>query len=294
VSRADRRRTRRIRFGISLAVATVLTVGIGIVAFGGSGSATPRVVAQPVPPLAGNPPTLRMVSAGDSVGLVVAEGLGRIGGLQGDTITGGAFLGCGLEPAGQMLYRPEGPGPDSISPDGCPDWQDHWPAIAQLTHANVAVFLGGSWDMFDRYVNGQWLDFGTPASDQLLSSLLDTMIQGFAQQGVPVALLTTPYDSSIGQPVQVPIAAYRSSVDPTRVDHWNALLHQAAARYPNEARVIDLNAFASPHGYVDDLDGVSPLRGDGEHFTVPGSNLVATWLLPRLEQVAKLAAPAPS
>jgi hypothetical protein len=225
---------------------------------------------------------------------VVADGLGGIGGLQGDTMTGAAFFGCALEPAGQVLYRPEGPGPDSIAPDGCQDWQEKWPALAQAAHANVVVFLGGTWDMFDRYINGQWLDFGTPASDQLLSGLLDTMIQGFAQQGVPVALLTTPYDSTIGQPVQLPVADYRAAVDPTRVAHWNALLREAAARYPTDARVIDLNGFASPHGYTDSLDGISPFRGDGTHFTPAGANLVATWLIPRLEEVAKLAGPAPS
>ena len=258
MTRAAHRRARRIRFGISLAITSALA--LVAVAFGTNATAllssdrppTARVVSDPIPPLAGNPPTLRMVSAGDSVGLTVAEGLRRVGGLQGDTITGGAFLGCGLEPSGQTFYRPDRL---DVAPDGCPDWQDHWPAIAALTHANVAVFLGGTWDMFDRSVNGQWLDFGTPASDQLLSGLLDTMIDGFARQGTPVALLTMPYQSPIGQEVQVPV--YRSSVDVGRVDHWNALLRAAAARHPTEAAVIDLNGFASPGGYTDSLDGVS-------------------------------------
>jgi hypothetical protein len=292
VTRAAQRRSRRIRFGISLAVTSALT--LAAVALGTNATAllrsdsrpTPRVVADPIPPLAGNPPTLRMVSAGDSVGLTVAEGLRRVGGLQGDTIMGGAFLGCGLEPAGQTFFRPDRL---DVAPDGCPDWQDHWPTIAAEAHANVAVFLGGTWDMFDRYINGQWLDFDTPASDQLLSSLLDTMIDGFARQGTAVALLTMPYQSSIGQEVQVPV--YRSSVDIPRVNHWNALLRAAAARHPTEAEVIDLNGFASPGGYTDSLDGVDPFRGDGTHFTDAGADLVATWLLPRLEQVATLAAP---
>jgi hypothetical protein len=296
VTRAAQRRARRVRFAISLAVTSALTVAA--IAFGtdatallssSSSPSTPRVVADPIPPLAGNPPTLRMVSAGDSVGLTVAEGLHRVGGLQGDTMIGGALLGCALEPAGQTFYRPNRL---DVAPDGCPDWQDRWPALAAEAHANVAVFLGGTWDMLDRDINGQWLDFGTPASDQLLSGLLDTMIDGFARAGTPVALLTTPYSSSIGQEVQVPV--YRSAVDVGRVDHWNALLRAAAARHPTEAEVIDLNGFASPGGYTDSLDGISPFRGDGTHFTDPGADLVATWLLPRLDQVAKLAAPTPA
>lgn len=298
MTRAAQRRARRIRFGISLAVTSAVT--LVAVAFGTNATAllssdsrpAARVVAEPIPPLAGNPPMLRMVSAGDSVGLTVTSGLQRIGNEQGDSITGGAFFGCGLEPAGQVLWRPEGLGPQSIAPDGCHDWQDDWPAIAAEAHANVAVFLGGTWDMFDRYINGQWLDFDTPASDQLLSSLLDTMIDGFARQGTAVALLTMPYQSPIAQPIQVPV--YRAAVDPPRVTHWNALLRAAAARHPTEAQVIDLNAFASPGGYTNSLDGITPFRQNGVHFTDAGADLVATWLLPRLEQVATLAAPTPA
>jgi lysophospholipase L1-like esterase len=93
----------------------------------------------------------------------------------------------------------------------------------------------------------------------------------------------------VSSDIHVPV--YRSGFDPPRVDHWNALLRAAAARHPDAARVVDLNQFASPGGYTDTLDGVAPLRGDGVHFTDPGADLVARWLLPRLADVATLAAP---
>ena len=244
------------------------------------------VVALPIPPLAGVPPRLRLVSAGDSVGLTVAEGLDRVGGSQGDSILGGAFLGCSLEPAGQTFFRPDRL---DVIPGGCPDWQEAWPARAAFSRADVAVFLGGTWDMFDRFVNNHWVYFGSPESDQTLSALLDTMIDGFARSGTAVALLTTPYDSAAESPIKEPMD--RSSYDPPRVDHWNTLLRAAAARHPTEAEIIDLNAFASPGGYTDTVAGTTPFRGDGEHFTVPGADLVAAWLLPRLAEVARLAPP---
>jgi hypothetical protein len=244
------------------------------------------VVAQPIPPLAGVPPRLGFVSAGDSVGLTIAEGLARVGGPQGDSIVGGAFLGCGLEPAGQTFFRPDRL---DVAPDGCPDWQNHWPALAAYTHADVAVFLGGTWDMFDRYVNNHWVNFATPESDQAIGGLLDTMIDGFARSGTAVALLTTPYYSAAASPSTEPMT--QSAFDPPRVDHWNLLLRAAAARHPTEARIVDLNAFASPGRYTDTVAGVTPFRGDGEHFTEAGADLVATWLLPRLADVARLAAP---
>ncbi len=292
--RAHRRSGRRRRLRVGAALAVTLALATVAVMLGTDATAhlqaasTPAsaVVARPIPPLAGAPPRLQMVSAGDSVGLTVAEGLARVGGAQGDSIAGGAFLGCSLEPAGQTFYRPDRL---DVIPDGCPDWQDHWPALAAYTHADVAVFLGGTWDLFDRYVNNHWVSFGSPESDQALGALLDTMIDGFARAGTAVALLTSPYNSAADSPLKEPMN--QSAFDPPRIDHWNTLLRAAAARHPTEARIVDLNGFASPGGFTDTVAGVTPFRGDGEHFSEAGADLVATWLLPRLADVARLAAP---
>ncbi len=274
---------------MTLALATVAVVlatdATAKLQTGGS-SAASAIVARPIPPLAGAPARLHFVTAGDSVGLTLAEGISRVGGPQGDYIRGGAFLGCGLEPAGQTIFRAGG---DDVAPNGCPDWQNAWPALATITRADVAVYLGGIWDMLDRYVNNHWVVFGSPESDQTIGALLDTMIDGFAHTGTAVALLTSMYNSAAASPLTTPTD--RSSFDAPRVDHWNALLRAAAARHPTEARIVDLNAFASPGGYTETVAGVTPVRGDGEHFTEAGADLVATWLLPRLTDVARLAAP---
>ena len=295
MSRANRRRVRhrRVQAGgallatlaIAIVLATDATDATARVQASGSSPAS-AVVARPIPPLAGTPPRLRLVSGGDSVGLTLAAGLDRVGGPQGDSIRGAAFLGCGLEPAGQTIFRSGGL---DVAPNGCPDWQDNWPALAAFTHADVAFFLGGIWDMFDRYVDNHWVNFGSPESDQVLSALLDTMIDGYARSGTAVALLTSPYNSAAEAAVAGP--TNRSAFDPPRVDHWNVLLRAAAARHPTEAQLVDLNAFVSPGGYTDTVAGVTPVRGDGEHFTEAGADLVATWLLPRLADVARLAAP---
>lgn len=292
VSRAARRRARGRRTRYVLAVAVIVALAAVAVLVGADATAvlrsrsTPAVRAQPVGPVAGTPPALRLFSAGDSVGLTLTEGLSRVGGPLGDTVVSGAFLGCGLEPAGQVFFRPERL---DVAPDGCPGWQDRWPAVVAADRANVAVYLGGSWDMFDRYVDGRWVAFGTPDSDRALSADLDTMIDGLARGGAGVAILTLPYEAPVETTVTVPV--YRSGFDPPRVDHFNVLLRAAVARHRRVARLIDLNRFASPTGYTDTLDGIAPFRGDGVHFTDAGADLIATWLRPQLLAVARLAAP---
>jgi SGNH domain (fused to AT3 domains) len=295
VSRANHRRVRHRRVqagGALLATLALATVAIVLATdatarLGASGSSpASAVVAHPIPPLAGAPPRLSLVTAGDSVGLTLAEGLTRVGDPQGYSVRGGAFLGCGLEPAGQTFFRPARL---DVTPNGCPDWQHYWPALAAITKADVAVFLGGTWDMFDRYVDNHRVNFASPESDRTLSALLDTMIDGYASSGTAVALLTSPYYSAAESSATEPLN--QSAFDPPRVDHWNVLLRAAAARHPTEARIVDLNAFVSPGGFTDTVAGVTPVRGDGEHFTDAGADLVATWLLPRLADVARLATP---
>ena len=154
--------------------------------------------------------------------------------------------------------------------------------------------------MFDRVVDGRWLRFGSRASDRRISGLLNQAITALSSSGARVALLTMPYESPVTAPVRV--AQYRSAFDPARVRHWNALLGAAARRHPRVAHIVDLNHFATPHGYTDTLDGITPFRGasnglgtpvveDGVHFTPAGAELVARWLLPRLSAIAALALP---
>ena len=229
---------------------------------------------------------------GDSIALTLGVGLVTVGTPEGFTVTGAPWLGCGLEPGGETVREPQGL---TVAPDGCPDWQQHWAQLVAHDRPGVVALLVGDWDMLDRVVNGRWLRFGSKASDRRLSGLLNEAITVLSSSGAQVALLTMPYESPITAPVH--LATYRSAFDPGRVRHWNTLLRAAAARHPTVAHIVDLNHFASPHGYTDTLDGITPFRGtdngpgtpivqDGVHFTPAGAQLVARWLLPRLAAIA--------
>ena len=63
---------------------------------------------------------------------------------------------------------------------------------------------------------------------------------------------------------------------------------QAVVAHPGRYTLIDLNRYVSPGGkYAESIDGIR-IRGDGVHFTMDGAVYVSNWLVPQLEQVAKL------
>jgi SGNH domain (fused to AT3 domains) len=270
------------------------------VVFAATGSASAAVTDPSAPGAVPKvaPPTHVFVE-GDSIAVTVGLGLVSVGTPEGFTVTGSAWLGCGLEPGGEVIWRPQALG---VAPDGCPGWAQHWAQLVAHDRPSVVALLVGDWDMYDRVVDGRWLPFGSPASDRRISGLLDQATSVLSSSGARVALLTMPYESPVEAPVRV--AQYRSAFDAARVRHWNALLRAAARRHPNVAHVVDLNRFATPHGYTDTLDGVTPFRGtnsgpgtpvveDGVHFTPAGADLVARWLLPRLAAIAAPARPGP-
>jgi hypothetical protein len=271
---------RSVLIGAVVVATVVSLVSAGPVFAAAPGHAAPKAM-----------PTHVFVE-GDSIALTLGLGLVTVGTPEGFTVTGAPWLGCGLEPGGETVREPQGL---TVAPDGCPDWQDHWAQLVAHDRPKVVALLIGDWDMLDRVVNGKWLLFGSPASDRWLSGLLDTAITVLSSSGARVALLTMPYESPITSPVH--LAKYRSAFDPGRVRHWNTLLRAAARRHPGVAQIVDLNHFASPHGYTDTLDGITPFRGtnngpgtpivqDGVHFTPAGAQLVAKWLLPRLAAIA--------
>jgi hypothetical protein len=243
------------------------------------------------------PKPLRVFLAGDSMALTLFGGLQVTGAPQRVTVTGGTrYLGCALEPYTDGIFLSTGLYPTSQL-GGCPDWADEWRREVTQDRPNVAVLLIGVWDMYDSEINGRRIVYGSRESDQRLSALLDEAIRTLGSSGAKVVLLTEPYDSPVLDPSDIGWGRF----DPHRVDHWNWLLRRAVNRHRRIARIVDLRAFVSPHGYTDTLDGVTPLRGtlsgpaggplvlheDGVHFTPAASVLVARWLLPRLRAITR-------
>ena len=76
-------------------------------------------------------------------------------------------------------------------------------------------------------------------------------------------LLTAPYTRRAERPDG---GLYDEDL-PERVDAWNRLLREVAARHPTNVTVLDLNRVVCPDGeFTWSIDGLR-VRTDGLHFT---------------------------
>ncbi|MBV8950935.1 MAG: acyltransferase, partial [Actinobacteria bacterium] len=75
--------------------------------------------------------------------------------------------------------------------------------------------------------------------------------------------------------------------DPARVQRFNQLLHQAAARHPSDTAVIDVNRVLCPSGrYQSTVSGKVVRWSDGVHVTAAGAAVVAPVLTNGLLRLA--------
>ena len=80
---------------------------------------------------------------------------------------------------------------------------------------------------------------------------------------------------------------FRSEDKPERVDAWNSLVHNVAAKHPYKVTVIDLNRRVCPDGKFTWTIGRLQIRSDGLHFTPEGvQTWIAPWLVPQLANLA--------
>lgn len=74
---------------------------------------------------------------------------------------------------------------------------------------------------------------------------------------------------------------------PQRVDHWNQLLRQVAARHRGTAGILDLGRRLCPDGaFTWQVDGVR-VRSDGVHLTPEGVRRLRPWLVSRIRAAAR-------
>jgi hypothetical protein len=211
---------------------------------------------------------------GDSVSMTLAEGLNSSARSYGLNLTNDAILGCGIVRGGPFRYF----GSDSQQPRQCENWPDRWTANLTKTDPDVVALLVGRWEVMDRVHDGRWTHVGDPAFDTYLASELDRAVQVLSAKGALVAMFTAPYYLRGERPDG---GMWPEDATP-RVDAFNLLVRQVAARHPSQVALIDLNAQTSSGGhYVNSLKGVR-LRYDGVHFTTAGARWLAPWLLPQL------------
>jgi peptidoglycan/LPS O-acetylase OafA/YrhL len=211
---------------------------------------------------------------GDSQALVLA--------LNGPTevahraLGGDATLGCGIGP-GQAAVDGRALEPDEINHD-CAGVVDEWVDRISADRPEVVLLHVGAWDVLDRDIDGRFVPFGTAEWDTLTLANLRGVLDRLGSEGATVVALTAPCfepEGAGGGPSQ--------RADTARVDHWNALLRQAASA--SGAQVIDYGRFLCPGGrYQAERDGAA-LRSDGVHLTQHGAQLAWRWLDGELARV---------
>jgi hypothetical protein len=133
----------------------------------------------------------------------------------------------------------------------------------------VALVVIGAWDVFDVEVDGQLVQFGTPAGDERFLQGVQRGIDALRAVGVHAALLEVP----CMRPQDVEgagVPALPERGDDTRVAHLNDLLRKAAAANPGAATFV-----AGPTAWCDDPVIASSLayRWDGVHVYDDGAKL---------------------
>lgn len=235
-------------------------LGPPLPAGGAAGATAPRTRGPP-----------RVLLVGDSVALTLAQALPDTGDVE---VHNGGVLGCGLLETGRYRYA----GDVATTPAECAGTPARWAAAAQQVDADVVAVLVGRWEVMEREVEGRWTAVGDPAYDAELRRRLDAALDAVSATGARPVLLTAPYSRR----AERPDGGLWPEDTVERVDRWNALVRETAARRRPPLPVVELGARMAPGGgYVNHVDGVR-LRYDGLHVTTAAGAWLAPWLLPQL------------
>lgn len=227
------------------------------------------------PPIGG---TVRVVFLGDSVAKTAASAMESLSSAYGISIDNRGILGCGVVRSTPFRYF--GKLYDDVPP-GCETWPEIWREAVERERPDVAVVLVGRWELMDRVIAGQWSSIGTPAFDADVASSLDTAVAMAAATGGRVVLATTPYYRRGLRPD----GGTWPEDDPARVDRFNTLLREAAARHPG-VTVVELGNVLSQDGRLAMTINGTRVRTDGVHVAPDAGSLLAPWLLPQLRTIA--------
>ncbi len=295
--RRGRLHLRRPSVAVPVAVA-LLVAGLVISTTGGGPSsraatlaALEHSAAPTVPPTsagaAAAAPT-KVLVLGDSVAATMGVGLLDVQDRDNLVVWDRGQLGCGLLRGGDVFAA----GQVVAQSSTCDNWDVRWGSFVRAFDPDVVVLLVGAWDVFDRQINGEWLRLGTVEYDRYFLSELDQASSMLAAQGAKVVILTTPYFARPELVGSTPDAY--NEYQPSRVDRINALFRDFSVRNPGRYTLLDLNRFVSPQGrFTDTLRG-QLIRDDGVHFTKAGADMVAQWLAPKIQAVARGEDPDPA
>ena len=227
-------------------------------------SAAPSASARAARPPRG---TARVLVLGDSVAQTLAAGLHDGDGVD---VVNEAVLGCGLLTGRHRYFGREYDEPE------CGGWPDRWRAAVNRHRPDLVAVLVGRWEVMDRRVDGEWRRLGDPAFDAYVTAELERAVDVVTAGGTRMAFLTAPYYRR----GERPDGGRYPEDDPARVDRFNALLRDVAAR--RGVPVVELGAALAPEGtFTRSINGVL-VRYDGVHVSAAGARLLRPWLLRQL------------
>ena len=221
---------------------------------------------------------VRLLLLGDSIALTMGIGLSyKAQSRYGIVVDNHSELGCDLDPT--LLVRIAGQvGPAT---PGCPHWRQLWPRLVRQDRPQVVGLLLGRWEVVDHYYKGHWTHIGERVWDDHLLAEMQQAVRILSSRGAAVALFTMPY---LDVPDEAPDGAPYPENEPSRVNAYNRLVRQVAAR--TDATVIHLNALLDPGGrYAATLDGLSVRWSDGIHVTQVGGEWLQPRVLPALDDL---------
>ena len=249
-----------------------------IITMTGKGAGRPKASA-PInrpgrPKGAGKEP--RITFFGDSVSWVIGTYLPKHPGMWTSVR---AIEGCGIATLPQIIQL----GTPHTNYPGCTAWQSRWQRGVDKDNPDVAVIELNRWELMDRMYQGSYQHVGDPGYDSYLLAQLDKAVSIAGSRGAAVVLLTAAYTHR----AERPDGSLYGEDQPARVDAWNALVRQEAARHPGKVTVLDLNPVVCPQGKFTWSIGGLRIRSDGLHYTPAGvQQIIAPWLLPKLAAIA--------
>lgn len=218
----------------------------------------------------------RIAFFGDSVSWSLGTYLPHQPGL---IVTVRAIQGCGIARLPDIIQL----GTGHTNYPGCTTWHERWQRNVDWDDPDVSAILLDRWELMDRRLNNVYQHVGMPEYNEYLTTELELAISIAGSRGAHVVLLTAPYTRR-GERYD---GGLFDEDRPERVDAWNDLLRDVAARHPKDVTVIDLNKRVCPDGkFTWTIDRLR-IRSDGLHFTPDGvRRWIAPWLMPQLTSIA--------
>ena len=224
---------------------------------------------------------VRFMFVGDSLSVTMGIGLqvGTVHGY-GVTVINKGVLGCDIDDL-PTISTTNGQPDDPVSP--CAHWETLWGGQVAQYRPEVVGVLIGRWDILDHVDGDQLVHIGEPAWDRHLAAELDHVVEVLSSHGAHVVLFTMPY---IDPPDETLNGVLSPGDSPIRVDEFNHLLADVAARHPGTVTVIDLNRILEPSGHFQsEVDGVTVRWADGVHISKQGGEWLQARVLPTIARL---------